>query len=108
MRPTARLLQHTARITLFTRQNCSLCDTAKSVLQELGKTRSFDYHEVDVMTSGQQQWKLAYEFDTPVVHVQRVFHTYAKPDITTEPGKMFHRFTKDEVESLVEEAEGYS
>ncbi len=68
MRPAGRLLQYTARITLFTRTNCSLCDTAKSVISDLGKKRSFDYHEIDIMAAGQEEWKL-YEFDTPVVRI---------------------------------------
>jgi glutaredoxin len=67
MQPSGRLLQHTARITLFTRQHCSLCDDAKSVLTHLGKKRSFDFYEIDVMHPSQNQWKLAYEFDAPVV-----------------------------------------
>lgn len=126
MRPSVRLLQHTARITLFTRQQCSLCDNAKAVLTKLGKKRSFDYHEIDVMRPGQEQWKLAYEFDAPVVstpdlktrkrylsihhkvHVQRVFHTYSKPDIATEARKLMHRFTEEQVQALIDEAEGHS
>ena len=40
------------------------------------------------------------------VHVQRVFHTYSKPDIVTEARKLMHRFTEDEVEALLDEAEG--
>lgn len=67
MRPTLNLHMHSARITLFTRANCSLCSTAKSVISSLGKRRSFEYNEVDVMAAGQQQWKDLYEFDTPVV-----------------------------------------
>ena len=66
MRPTTQLLQHTARITLFTRANCSLCATAKSVIGHVGKTRSFDYQEIDVMAPDQQLWRI-YEYDTPVV-----------------------------------------
>ena len=71
MRLTARLSQHTARITLLTRANCSLCESAKSVLGSLGKKRSFDYHEVNVMAPGQEQWKV-YEYDTPVVNTLRL------------------------------------
>lgn len=67
MRPTLALCMHSARITLFTRANCSLCSTAKTVISNLGKKRSFEYNEVDVMAAGQQQWKDLYEFDTPVV-----------------------------------------
>ena len=78
MRPTARLLQHTARITLFTRQDCGLCDTAKSVLNSLGKKRSFEYNEIDVMAPEQEQWKNAYEFDVPVVGIVTIFTVTAK------------------------------
>ena len=78
MRPTARLLQHTARITLFTRQDCGLCDTAKSVLNSLGKKRSFEYNEIDVMAPEQEQWKNAYEFDVPVVGIVKLFTVTAK------------------------------
>lgn len=68
MRQTVQLLQHRVLVTLFTRQSCSLCDNAKSVISNL-KKKSFDYQQVDVMASDQQQWKLLYEFDTPVVGV---------------------------------------
>ena len=67
MRPTSRLMQHGARITLFTRVNCSLCGNAKSVLSNLEKKRSFEYNQIDVMASDQMHWKDLYEFDTPVV-----------------------------------------
>ena len=61
-----RLLQHTARLTLFTRENCSLCTTAKNAITNVSKARSFDYHEIDVMAPDQERWKV-YEYDTPVV-----------------------------------------
>lgn len=67
MRATYALFANTTRITLFTRSGCSLCTTAKSTLQEIQKKRPFEYAEVNIMESGQQQWKDAYEFDTPVV-----------------------------------------
>ena len=67
MRPSASLLQHTARVTLFTRANCSLCDTAKSTISRVATTRSFELAQVDVMAPDQRQWKDLYEFDTPVV-----------------------------------------
>ena len=40
--------------------------------------------------------------------MQRVFHTYSKPDIATEPRKLMHRFDEAEVEALIDEAEGNS
>ncbi|MCJ1364586.1 hypothetical protein MMC16_003699 [Acarospora aff. strigata] len=60
------------------------------------------------MAAGNKQWKDLYEFDTPVLHIQRVFHTYSKPDIATEARKLMHRFTDAEVEGLIDEAEGHS
>ena len=67
MKPSLQLLQHTARLTLFTRANCSLCETAKAVVHQVEKRRSLQYVEVDVMAAGQKEWKNLYEFDTPVV-----------------------------------------
>ena len=64
---TVRLLQHRTLVTLFTRQNCLLCDDAKSVVSNLIKKKAFEYHQVDVMASDQQEWKILYEFDAPVV-----------------------------------------
>lgn len=73
MRQTAHLLQHTARLTLFTRPNCSLCDSAKVVVQILAKKRSFDYNEINIMLPGQNEYKDLYEFDTPVVRPLLLF-----------------------------------
>ena len=42
------------------------------------------------------------------VHVQRIFHTYSKPNIATEARKLMHRFDEGQVEELIEEAEGHS
>lgn len=42
------------------------------------------------------------------LHVQRVFHTYSKPNIATEARKLMHRFTGDQVELLIDEAEGHA
>lgn len=70
MRASLQLLQQTARLTLFTRANCSLCDTAKTVVAQAERRREFEYKEVNVMDPGQQQWKELYEFDTPVVSLQ--------------------------------------
>lgn len=108
MRPTCLLLQHTARITLFSRSNCSLCETAKSTIDRLAQKRSFDHSTVDIIAADQTHWRDLYEFDAPVVHVERVHHTYSKPDIVTEPRKLFHRFTEEQLEGLIEEAEGHS
>ena len=46
--------------------------------------------------------------DFDQVHIQRILHTYSKPDIATEARKLMHRFRKADVEALLDEAEGHS
>ncbi|KAF7126219.1 hypothetical protein CNMCM5793_002714 [Aspergillus hiratsukae] len=99
MLPT-RALFSKARVTLFTRAGCGLCDTAKHAVTQLHKRRPFDYSELDIMAPENKSWKDVYEFDVPVLHVQS-----ALKDQLSDPKKLFHRFTEQEVENLVEEAE---
>lgn len=98
---------NSTRLTLFTRANCSLCETAKANIAEVQKKRQVDYTEIDVMARGQEAWKGFYEFDVPVLHVQRVFSTSSKP-VVSEAKKLMHRFSPDEIESLVDEAQAGS
>lgn len=77
MRSTVQLLYNTTRITLFTRSNCGLCDSAKSVLRKVAEKRSFDLNEINVMDSDQKNWKDLYEYDTPVVSGQLVENSFA-------------------------------
>lgn len=68
MRASAILRQQwSLRLTLFIRQNCSLCTDAKGVMSNVWDRRPFEYTEIDVMSAGQTKWKNLYEFDTPVV-----------------------------------------
>ncbi|CAF9924524.1 MAG: hypothetical protein ALECFALPRED_002780 [Alectoria fallacina] len=125
MRATPRLLQPKTLLILFTRENCSLCHKASSVILEVSKKRSFDYHQVDVMASDQQQWKLLYEFDTPVVrisfalflgaaksrpklHVQRNTHKNTEIKEGGKIRKLMHRFDERQVEELIDETEAHS
>ena len=68
------------------------------------KKRTVEYTEIDIMKKGQEEWR-CYEFDVPVLHVERVFHTYSKPNIVTQAQKLMHRFSVEDVEKLVDEAE---
>ena len=63
----AKALSCRAKITLFTRANCSLCETAKVVLSNVGKQRQLEYKEINVMSEGQKKFRDLYEYDTPVV-----------------------------------------
>jgi hypothetical protein len=51
------------------------------------------------MAAGKKMWKDVYEFDTPVLHVQRV----DQEGKLSEPKKLFHRFSEQEVEKLADE-----
>jgi glutaredoxin len=61
--------QWSLRMTLFIRQNCSLCTDAKDVMSKVWDRRPFEYTEIDVMAANQTKWKNLYEFDTPVVRL---------------------------------------
>lgn len=73
MRPTVRNLQQAAKLVLFTRANCSLCEAAKSVVADVRKKHQVSYSEIDIMALGHEKWKEIYEFDVPVV-IQMLFH----------------------------------
>ena len=105
MRVSQALRMYSAQLTLFTRTNCGLCDTAKARLSEVIKRRTVDYKEIDISESNHKKWRDVYDFDVPVLHVERVQHTYSKPNIVTEPKKLFHRFSEDDIEKLIDEAE---
>lgn len=105
MFPTRALFSHAARLTLFTRAGCGLCDIAKHAVVQLQKRRPFDYVERDIMESGNKPWKDVYEFDVPVLHVQSVRNGQPREADLSDPRKLFHRFTEQEVEQLVDEAE---
>lgn len=104
MFPT-RILLGQARLTLFTRAGCGLCDTAKHTVVQLNKRRPFEYVEKDIMDAGNKQWKDVYEFDVPVLHVQSVENGQPKGADLSDPRKLFHRWTEQEVEQLVNDAE---
>lgn len=105
MRASLVLRMYSARLTLFTRAECGLCDTAKAKVDEVTKKRTVEYTEVDIDAPDQKKWKDVYAYDVPVLHVERVMHTYSKPNIVTEAQKLMHRFTAEDVEKLIDEAE---
>ncbi|KAF2034832.1 hypothetical protein EK21DRAFT_97067 [Setomelanomma holmii] len=98
-RVTSRLLD--CRITFFTRSPCGLCDTAKAVVQRVNAKRSLKYHEINVMEPGQEKWKSLYEFDTPVIHIDKA----NAPETTPSSLKLMHRFSEDQVLATMDAAE---
>ena len=106
MRSTTALRMYSAHLTLFTHPHCSLCHTAKSTLAAFLGRRPVSLAQIDIFEPEHKKWRDLYEYDVPVVHVERVHHTYSKPDIKTLVGKIMHRFNEKEIENLVDQAEG--
>ena len=79
-------------MTLFIRQNCSLCTDAKDVMSKVWDRRPFEYTEIDVMAPGQTKWKNLYEFDTPVVRLLRI--RLIGPAILTSRRCMLTKYAK--------------
>lgn len=104
MFPT-RSLWGQARLTLFTRAGCGLCDTAKNTVVQLQKRRPFEYVEKDIMEPGNQSWKDVYDYDVPVLHIQSVGNGLPKEAELSDTRKLFHRWTEQELEKVVNEAE---
>ncbi|KAL1792200.1 hypothetical protein ACET3X_009951 [Alternaria dauci] len=98
-RATSRLLA--CRITFFTRTPCGLCDTAKAVVQNVRAQRPFEYEEINVMESGHEKWKSLYEFDTPVIHIDKA----EAKGTSASSLKLMHRFKEDAVTRVMDQAE---
>ncbi|KAK5114833.1 hypothetical protein LTR62_001990 [Meristemomyces frigidus] len=110
MKPSSILYNHLLRLTLFTRSNCALCDTAKAVLANVRAQRHVDYAEVDVMSAGRGRWKDPYEFDTPVLtpvklHVEKYKDDRKTASTTEQARKLMHRFKEHEVQAVMDQVE---
>ncbi|KAL5532857.1 ZCCHC8_1 [Sanghuangporus sanghuang] len=63
---SARLL----KLTLFTGRACSLCDTAKTALSQVRKTRPFELQIVNIQDPGQERWRKKYVYWIPALHIE--------------------------------------
>ena len=73
------------KLTLYTKQNCSLCDQAKEAIEELYPNR-FHIDEVDITKSRELFRK--FKFDIPVFYHENKF-------------LMQHRIDKEKLSALV-------
>lgn len=126
MRATSRLLHLPCRITLFTREHCGLCVSARSVLSDVWDSRPFVYKEVDIVKPAAQPWKDLYDFDVPVVskrslksttlhmnrsltprkiHVSKAGSPEEDPKLAPKALKLMHRFTQEQVKAMMDKAE---
>lgn len=56
-------------VTLFTKADCSLCDTVKAVLDEVRETHPHSLTQMDITDNDQARWWQRYKYDIPVLHV---------------------------------------
>ncbi|KIW13185.1 hypothetical protein PV08_08372 [Exophiala spinifera] len=100
MRPSPVL--RALRLTLFTRPDCGLCDVAKARLMEVRQQRTVDYSEINIDTPEQKQWKNVYDYDVPVLHIDK---DVSRAPTLNAAKKLMHRFTTEEVTKAVDEVE---
>jgi len=59
-----------ARVTLYTRAGCCLCDEAKHVIQQARARRDFEYKEIDI--DGDPELRRLYNEEVPVIAIDGV------------------------------------
>lgn len=97
------------RLSLFTRAHCGLCDAAKLAVARARLPGLAHVEMVDIMAPQHAAWRELYEFDVPVLHVQKAKEMEASRERRAgplgEPRKLWHRFASEEVERLAAEVE---
>lgn len=88
-------------LTLFSKKNCGLCDTAKDVMSKILRDdkdlrEKVSYHVVDIDDPQNKKWWDKYCFDIPVLHMED--HTQ-KGSLT----KVFHRLDEKETTDKIEQ-----
>jgi hypothetical protein len=57
------------RITLFTKECCSLCDSAAFVIKKLRRRFDVELEQVDITAPGNAKWFALYSNEIPVIHL---------------------------------------
>ncbi len=56
-------------VTLFTKEECTLCDKVKDVLEQVRAERPHALYSVDIADPRNEPWWDKYKYDIPVLHV---------------------------------------
>jgi hypothetical protein len=70
------------KVTLFTKEECTLCDKVKAVLEQTRSARPHALYSVDIADPRNQVWWDRYKYDIPVLHIGGRF--WIKHRITSE------------------------
>jgi glutaredoxin len=72
-------------ITLFTKEGCTLCDTAKEVLQSVRAEYPHSLRAIDITDDDQTYYWDKYKYDIPVLHINGQY--WAKHRITADQAR---------------------
>lgn len=90
-------------VTLFSRRGCSLCDKVKPIVKQEHKVMRFQSDEVDIMEPKHKPWRDFYEYDVPVLHIQKYVLSGNKPNqkVLSEATKLWHTWTAEELQQAI-------
>jgi len=57
------------KVTLYTKDECHLCQAARFVINKLRERMTFDFECVDITKPANREWYARYCNDIPVVHL---------------------------------------
>lgn len=69
------------KVTLFTKEGCTLCDKVKDVLKELREEVPHSLEQVDITDDDHTEWFGKYKYDIPVLHVNGQYWLKHRTDI---------------------------
>ncbi|KAJ8603978.1 hypothetical protein CTAYLR_003351 [Chrysophaeum taylorii] len=73
------------RISLYTKEGCTLCDDAKDVLAACRSDIPHSLELVDITDEDNESWWGRYKYDIPVLHIDGVY--WAKHRITRDQAR---------------------
>lgn len=73
------------RVTLFTKEGCTLCDKVKDILKECRDEVPHSLDQVDITDESHAEWHSKYKYDIPVLHVNSQY--WLKHRTTLEEAK---------------------
>ena len=94
--------------TLYKRPGCGLCDKMLILTRTNQKANRFQLQEIDIMKPENKSWKDCYEYDVPVLHVQKYLPVENTSDkkVLSEAMKLWHTWTDDELEEVIKQVQG--
>jgi glutaredoxin len=64
------------QVTLFTRENCHLCEAAREVIERVRQRIPFELQLIDIDEPTHEQWLDRYDHHVPVIHIDG--HEFAR------------------------------